>query len=252
MITVENLHKTLDGMAVLQGATLTISTGEFTALIGSSGGGKSVLLKHMAGLIQPDSGRVLIDGIDLCCMSRSKLRRLRRRFGFVFQNGALFDSMSVYDNVAFPLREKDRMPERSIRERVLSELHQVGLEEAENKLPAHLSGGMVKRAALARALVVEPDIIFFDEPVTGLDPVIGHTILQLIHECQQRIGFTGIIVTHQLRDVFAIVQKVAMLHEGRIHVSGRPNDIMSSTDPVVHNFVTGNIHGLDTKLGGTS
>lgn len=251
MITVNNVYHRLDGLEVLSGASLQIERGRFAALIGKSGEGKTVLLKHMAGLMQPDSGRVLIDGNDLCCLSRRKLQQLRRRFGFVFQSGALFDSMTVYENVAFPLREKNNgMTEPEIHEKVMNEIGQVGLSGSENKLPAHLSGGMIKRAALARGLVVEPEIMFFDEPVTGLDPMIGHTILELIHECHERHHFTGVIVTHQLKDVFAVVHEVAMLHEGKIYFHGTPEEIQASGDHVISDFITGNTEGLADRRTG--
>lgn len=248
MINVKNLHCSLDGTEILRGATLEIEPGHFVALIGKSGDGKTVLLKHMAGLMKPERGRVLIDGQDLCSLSSRKLRRLRRRFGFVFQSGALFDSMSVYDNVAFPLREKNNdLTETQIRDKVMREIQQVGLEGSANKLPAQLSGGMIKRAALARGLVVEPDIMFFDEPVTGLDPVIGHAILELIEKCHERYRFTGIIVTHQLMDVFTIVHEVAMLRGGEIYFHGSPEQIQATEDTIIQNFIQGNVAGLSAR-----
>ncbi|MFO7820817.1 MAG: ATP-binding cassette domain-containing protein, partial [Lentisphaeria bacterium] len=188
------------------------------------------------------------DGSDLCCLSRRRLQRLREHFGFVFQSGALFDSMSVYDNVAFPLREENNgLSESEVREKVMHELEQVGLAGSEDKLPAHLSGGMVKRAALARGLVVEPEIMFFDEPATGLDPMIGHTILELIRDCHERHNFTGVIVTHQLLDVFAIVHEVAMLRDGRIYFQGSPEEIKASEDPAIRDFINGNVKGISRK-----
>jgi phospholipid/cholesterol/gamma-HCH transport system ATP-binding protein len=239
MIRVENLHKAFNGLEVLRGVSLGIEKGEILALIGMSGFGKSVLLKHIAGLMKPDRGRVLVDGEDLCCLKGKELERLRSRFGFLFQGGALFDSLTVFENVAFPLREKTKLKEKEIQERVLSTLDQVGLAGSEEKYPAELSGGMIKRAALARALVRDPEIMLFDEPTTGLDPIIAHTILTLIDSCHKTLKFTGIIVTHQIPRIFGIVQKVAMLHDGAILVTGSPEEILSSDKPVVKQFISG-------------
>jgi len=243
MIRVENLHKSFDSVGVLKGISLEVEKGEILALIGRSGYGKSVLLKHVAGLMRPDQGRVLVDGNDMCCLKGKDLLRLRNRLGFLFQSGALFDSMTVFDNVAFPLREKTRLSEEKIKERVLYELDQVGLIGSEQKYASQISGGMVKRAALARALVEEPEIMLFDEPTTGLDPMTGQTILNLIDSCHGRLRFTGIIVTHEIPRVFEIVDKVAMVQDGLILFEGTPEEIMASTDPVVQVFLSGGMEG---------
>lgn len=243
MIEIHNLRRSFDGTTVLDGVSLRVAPGELLALIGASGQGKSVLLKHVAGLMKPDRGRIVIDGHDLSKLSRRKLATLRSRFGFLFQNGALFDSLTVFDNVAFPLREQKRLRREECRQRVLTELEHVGLEDSESKLPSQLSGGMVKRAALARALVAEPDIMFFDEPTTGLDPITKNSILWLIGACHRRLGFTGILVTHAVPEVFSIVQRVAMIHEGTIRYLGTPEDIMLSQDPVVQQFVLADVVG---------
>jgi phospholipid/cholesterol/gamma-HCH transport system ATP-binding protein len=243
MIKVESIHKSFDGLEVLRGATLEVAKGEILALIGRSGYGKSVLLKHVAGLMRPDQGCVLIDGKDVGSLRGKELEQVRSRFGFVFQNGALFDSLTVFENVAFPLREKTKLSEEEIKSRVLSILDEVGLRATENKYPAQISGGMIRRTALARALVRSPEIMLFDEPTTGLDPIIGRTILNLIDSSHRRFGFTGIIVTHEIPKVFDIVQKVAMLHEGRILIVASPQGILSSSDPVVQQFISGNIEG---------
>ncbi len=237
MIKVEQLRKSFDGHVVLDGISFEIAKGEVVALIGGSGGGKSVLLKHLAGLMQPDSGRVIIDGVDLRKVRGSELRRLRDRLGFLFQGGALFDSMTVYENVAFPLREKTKMKEREIRSRVMRELELVGLKGAEEKYPSQISGGMVKRAALARSLVLDPEIMLFDEPTTGLDPVIGQSILELIDSCHQRISFTGVIVTHEIPRIFPFVDRVLMIYQGKLRVNGPPDEMMRSDDPVVKAFL---------------
>ena len=243
MIKVENLHKAFDGLKVLRGASFQVAKGEILALIGRSGYGKSVLLKHVAGLIRPDRGHVFIDGSDICHLRGKKLEELRSRFGFVFQSGALFDSMTLFENIAFPLEEKTKLDDQEIREKVLSALDHVGLTGAEKKYPAQISGGMTKRAALARALVKNPEIMLFDEPTTGLDPIIGRTILNLIDSSHKRFGFTGILVTHEIPKVFEIVQKVALLHEGAILAIGSPEEMLSSKDPIVHQFITGSIEG---------
>jgi phospholipid/cholesterol/gamma-HCH transport system ATP-binding protein len=243
VIRVENLHKSFDGLKVLQGISFEIGKGELLALIGMSGYGKSVLLKHIAGLIKPDQGRVFVDGKDLSQLTHGGLERLRSRFGFLFQGGALFDSLTVSENVAFPLKEKTGLDDQTIRKRVLHELNQVGLTGAEEKYPAQISGGMIKRAALARALVRDPEIMLFDEPTTGLDPIIGHAILKLISSCHKRLKFTGIVVTHQIPEVFDIVHQAAFLHEGRIQAMAAPGELMVSKDPVVRQFINGNIEG---------
>lgn len=243
MIEVEGLHKSFDGLQVLRGVSFHVAKGELLALIGRSGYGKSVLLKHVAGLIRPDRGRVLIDGNDLGILKGKELEEMRSRFGFLFQNGALFDSLTIFENVAFPLKEKTKLRDDEIKKRVLSILDEVGLSGAENKYPAQISGGMVRRAALARSLVRNPEIMFFDEPTTGLDPIIGHAILNLIDSCHKRFGFTGILVTHEIPRAFEIVQKVAMLHEGAILIVASSEGILSSSDPIVQQFIAGNIEG---------
>jgi phospholipid/cholesterol/gamma-HCH transport system ATP-binding protein len=237
MISVVEVYKQFDGVTVLDGVSLTVPTGQFTALIGRSGHGKSVLLRHMAGMLRPDRGQVLVDGHDLALLSMRELRRLRRRFGFVFQGGALFDSMTVFDNVAFPLRECVRLPAASVQERVTAALEQVGLRGSEGKLPAQISGGMGKRAALARALVLQPEILFFDEPTTGLDPITAQAILDLIQRCHRQLGFTGVIVSHQIPQVFDIVQQVAVLQRGRIRFDGTPAQLRESNDDVVRGLL---------------
>jgi phospholipid/cholesterol/gamma-HCH transport system ATP-binding protein len=193
--------------------------------------------------MRPDRGRVLIDGEDICCLKGKELERLRSRFAFLFQSGALFDSLTVFENVAFPLREKTQLSDREIREKVLSELDQVGLAGAEHKYPGEISGGMIKRAALARALVREPEVMLFDEPTTGLDPIIAHAILNLVDSIHKRLNFTGIIVTHQIPTIFDIVQRVAMLHEGVILITGSPEEICLSKDPIVKQFINGDLEG---------
>jgi phospholipid/cholesterol/gamma-HCH transport system ATP-binding protein len=238
MIKLEDLHKSFNGVAVLKGVSLEVEKGELLALIGRSGYGKSVLLKHVAGLLRPDSGRILLDDQDLCRLRGKELARVRNRLGFLFQSGALFDSMTIFDNIAFPLREKTKQSDQEIKKKVMSELEQVGLLGAEQKYPSQISGGMVKRASLARALVEEPQIMLFDEPTTGLDPLTGHTILNLIDTCHKRLRFSGIVVTHEVPKIFEIVNKVVMLHDGSVSFAGTPEEILSSPNETVRAFVT--------------
>jgi phospholipid/cholesterol/gamma-HCH transport system ATP-binding protein len=237
MIRLEDVHKSFDGTEVLKGISFEVKKGEILALIGRSGYGKSVLLKHVAGLIKPDRGRILVNGQNVSLLHGKALSDLRARLGFLFQSGALFDSMTIFDNVAFPLREKTRLKERELREKVHTELEQVGLIGSEEKFPSQLSGGMVKRASLARALIEDPEIMLFDEPTTGLDPITGRNILNLIESCHRRLKFTGIIVTHEIPKVLEIVDKVAMLHDGLVVFFGEPEGILTSMDPVVRPFV---------------
>jgi phospholipid/cholesterol/gamma-HCH transport system ATP-binding protein len=238
MIKMENLYKSFDGVEVLKGVSLQVEKGEILALIGGSGHGKTVILKHVAGLMRPDRGRVDINGKDVYGLRGKELEQLRGHLGFLFQSGALFSSLTVFDNVAFPLREKTHLSEQEIKEKVLAVLEQVGMRGAEDKYPAQISGGMIKRTALARSLVRNPEIMLFDEPTTGLDPIIAHTILDLIQLIHQELKFTGMIISHELSRVFQIVQKVAMLHEGVILVVGTPEEIMASRDPIVRQFIT--------------
>jgi phospholipid/cholesterol/gamma-HCH transport system ATP-binding protein len=242
MIEVESLYKSFDGVQVLKGVSFKVGQGKISALIGRSGDGKSVLLKHLAGLLNPDQGRVLLDGQDIGLLKGRALLRLRARLGFLFQGGALFDSMTLFDNVAFPLREKSRKNEQEIKERVLYELNEVDLIGSENKFPSQVSGGMLKRASLARALIHDPEIMLFDEPTTGLDPLTGGTILKLIDDCHRRLGFTGIIVTHEIPRIFTIVDRVALLHDGRIQFEGTPDEIRVSRNPLVNEFLEGNMY----------
>ena len=237
MIKIKDLRKSFDGNEVLKGASLEIEKGSITALIGGSGCGKSVLLKHVAGLMKPDHGHVVVDGKDVNRLSGAGLMNLRTRLAFLFQGGALFDSMTVFENVAFPMKEKTRLSDESIQQRVFEELENVGLSGSEQKYPSQISGGMVKRAAIARALVMDPEIMLFDEPTTGLDPVISHAILSLIDSCHRRLSFTGIIVTHQIPNFFDIVDRVGIIHNGIVWVEGTPQEFVSSSDPIVREFV---------------
>src|SRR5499426_1365625 len=239
MIKVEGLTKSFGPQKVLRELSLDVATGTITIVIGRSGGGKSVFLKHLIGLIRPDAGRIMVDGVDISRLRGRELDAVRRTYGVVFQGGALFDSMSCFDNVAFPLREKLRTPPDELSKRVEAALAQVGLEGVGAKYPAEISGGMRKRVAIARALVTEPEIIFFDEPTTGLDPVLVNSIHHLIRTLHQRFKFTAVMVSHEIPEIFEIADTVAMLHEGRIVEVGPPRVIQHSANPVVRQFIQG-------------
>ncbi|MDD3580548.1 MAG: ABC transporter ATP-binding protein [Desulfobacca sp.] len=240
MIRIVDLSRTFNGHAVLDGINLEILQGEITVIIGKSGVGKSVLLKHIIGLLKPDRGQVLIEGQDITKARGADLKALKQRFAYLFQNGALFDSLTVFENVAFPLREKTKLPEAEIISRTKERLAQVALsQEVENKYPDELSGGMKKRVALARALIQEPEIILFDEPVTGLDPPMTNTVFHLITKTHQASGYTALIVSHDIPEIFGIADHVAMLHKGRIIAYGSPDEIQRETNPVVQHFIQG-------------
>jgi phospholipid/cholesterol/gamma-HCH transport system ATP-binding protein len=241
VIRVQQLHKRFGSQPVLRGIDLDIATGEIMVIIGRSGGGKSVLLKHLIGLLRPDAGTVAVDGTEISRLRGGELDRVRERYGVVFQGGALFDSMSVSDNVAFPLREKTRFGHAEIRDRVEEKLEQVGLAGMGDKNPAEISGGMRKRVAIARALVTEPEIVFFDEPTTGLDPILVNTIHHLIVELHRKFRFTAVMVSHEIPEIFEIADRVAMLHDGVIVEVGPPEAVRASANPIVQQFIRGDI-----------
>jgi phospholipid/cholesterol/gamma-HCH transport system ATP-binding protein len=243
MIKLENVTKAFDGQVVLNRLNLDITTGKITSIIGPSGEGKSVLLKHMIGLLRPNSGVVVVDGEVISAMRGSVLNQAREKFGMLFQNAALFDSMTVFENVAFPLEEKTRLTQEEIRDRVREALAHVGLKGVDKKYPDMLSGGMKKRVGLARALLLNPKIILFDEPTTGLDPIICRAIHQLIKDTHRRFGYTAVIVSHEIPEIFDISDHVAMLYKGQILEKGTPKDIQRSTNPVVRQFISGSLEG---------
>jgi phospholipid/cholesterol/gamma-HCH transport system ATP-binding protein len=243
MIQIVKLMKSFGPQKVLEDVTLTVAQGELLAIIGESGGGKSVLLKHLIGLLRPDRGKVLIEGEDITKLRGAGLDRVREKFGVVFQGGALFDSLTIYENIAFPLREKTRLPEPVVRENVEEALEDVGLKGVEGKYPAEISGGMKKRVALARALIAEPKIVLFDEPTTGLDPIMLHAIHKLIMDTHRKYRFTGVMISHDIPEIFHVVDRIAFLYKGTIEVVGTPKEIRASTDPVVHQFITGSLRG---------
>src|SRR5215510_3837949 len=239
MIKVEGLTKSFGPQKVLRELSLDVATGTITIVIGRSGGGKSVFLKHLIGLIRPDAGRIIVDGVEISQLRGRALDAIRRTYGVVFQGGALFDSLSCFENVAFPLREKLRTPPDELVKRVEAALAQVGLEGVGPKYPAEISGGMRKRVAIARALVTEPEIVFFDEPTTGLDPVLVNTIHHLILDLHRRFRFTAVVVSHEIPEIFEIADTVAMLHDGRIAEVGPPAAIQASSSRVVQQFIRG-------------
>lgn len=239
MIQVLDVHKKFGPQEVLRGTNLTIDDGCITTIIGGSGSGKTVLLKTMIALLLPDSGRILVDGTDITRLGQRPLNEIRRKFGFLFQGAALLDSMTLFDNIAFPLRERTRLGEDAIGRKVRERLEQVGLEDMGYKYPAEVSGGMKKRAGFARALATDPEIVLFDEPTTGLDPGLGRSIHQLIAAMQSRLGFTGVIVSHDIPEVFTISHRIAMLAGGAIVESGPAAAFLQSHNPVVRRFLHG-------------
>jgi phospholipid/cholesterol/gamma-HCH transport system ATP-binding protein len=243
MIRVVNLKKSFSGQQVLKGVNLELDTGKITTIIGGSGSGKTVLLKHLNALLRPDSGSVLVDGTDITKLGESALNDMRQKFGVLFQGAALLDSMTIFDNVAFPLREKTKLGEPEIGQRVEERLAQVGLSGMGYKYPAEISGGMKKRAGLARALVIEPEIILFDEPTTGLDPLLGKSIHDLIRKMHADFSFTGVIVSHDIPEVFRISDRVAMLANGVIAEVGPTEQFMASANPMVRQFLQGDAEG---------
>jgi phospholipid/cholesterol/gamma-HCH transport system ATP-binding protein len=243
MIRVIDVHRSFGIQQVLRGVNLRVPKGEILVIIGRSGSGKTVLLRLLIGLVRPNRGQVLIEGTDITQLSGRRLDRVRERFGMLFQGGALFDSMTVFDNVAFPLREKTRLSQSVIAAQVQKMLENVGLAEMGYKFPAELSGGMKKRTALARALITNPSIILFDEPTTGLDPILVRAIHQLIQETHDTFGYTAVIVSHEIPEVFDIATQVAFIHEGRIIAEGTPEMILKSPDPFIQQFISGSLDG---------
>lgn len=243
MIAIKNLRRTFGKQEVLKGLSLDIPSGKITTIVGQSGCGKSVLLKHIIGLLKPESGEVLINGDDIVKLEGARLNEIRKKFGILFQGAALLDSMDVFENVAFPLREKTRLKKNEIERQVNEELKNVGIVGMNGKYPAELSGGMKKRVGLARALIMQPEIVLFDEPTTGLDPIMKKAIHRLIYDTQRRVGFAAVVVSHDIPDVFEISDTVAMMYKGAIIEQGTPEKFQESTDPVVQQFLRGEIEG---------
>jgi phospholipid/cholesterol/gamma-HCH transport system ATP-binding protein len=250
-IEVRDLHKHFGRQVVLDGVTLDFPAGKITTIVGPSGSGKTVLLKHLNLLMRPDSGTILIDGVHVTKLGDRALDAVREKFGMLFQAGALFDSMSIFDNVAFPLVEKTKLARDEIAARVHETLKAVGLDGMDSKFPSQLSGGMQKRAALARALVRRPKILMLDEPTTGLDPSRTGAIHQLIRRTQMNFNLTAVMVSHDVPAVFEVSDRVAFLHNGRTHLNGTVAEVMAAGDEVFQRFLAGRASGEDeTALAG--
>lgn len=243
IIELQEVHKYFGEQHVLKGIDFKVPRAKTTVIIGRSGGGKSVLLKHMIGLIKPDQGRVLVEGHNLNALDDRQLNEVRRQFGMLFQDAALFDSMTSGENVAFPLWEHSGLRRREINELVSKKLAMVGLPGVEPKYPSQLSGGMRKRVGLARAIALEPAIILFDEPTTGLDPLMADAINRLISETQKRLGVTAVVISHDIEGAYKIADFMAMLYEGRIIAAGTPDEIRGSDNEVVQQFINGRAKG---------
>ena len=239
MIEIQDLQKSFNQQPVLRGASLRIEDGENLVVIGRSGGGKSVMLKHIAGLVKPEAGKIVIDGTDIVPLNETQLGPTRRQMGMLFQGAALFDSMTVAGNVGFPLKEQSNLSDAEVDDKVAEALEIVGLAGTQQKMPSELSGGMRKRVGLARAVICRPKYILYDEPTTGLDPVVADSINNLILQLGDRFDCTAIAVTHDMKSAYKIADRIAMLHEGRILTTGTPEEIQASTDPIVKKFITG-------------
>jgi len=246
MIAVRGLVKKIDGQEILRGVDLEVPVGQTLALIGRSGGGKSVLLKHLIGLLRPDAGEIRIEGRNIIGMSERALGAIRQKVGILFQGAALFDSMTVAENIAFPLREAGERDPAVLRERVREMLDVVELEGQEGKMPESLSGGMKKRVGLARSIIRRPKCVLYDEPTSGLDPVVSDSINRLIRRLQDRFGMTSIVVTHDMKSAFDVGNRIAYLHEGRIYFYGTPDELQSTTDPLLQDFLIGRSHDLES------
>jgi phospholipid/cholesterol/gamma-HCH transport system ATP-binding protein len=240
MISVRNLTKTIGTQKILRGVNLEVQTGETCVVMGRSGCGKSVLIKHFIGLFQPTSGEVLVDGENISHLKERKLGHLRKKIGMLFQSGALFDSMTVEENIAFPLRESGVKNAKEIRDRVAEALEMVDLAGEQKKMPENLSGGMRKRVGLARTIVSRPACVLYDEPTTGLDPIATDSINHLIRRLQKRLAVTSVVVTHDMKTAFHTADRIAFLHDGQIYFYGLPAELRASRDETIVNFIEGN------------
>ncbi len=243
MIQVIEVHKSFGNLQVLRGVTLKVEKGESMTVIGGSGSGKSVLLKHVIGLLFPDRGQVIIDGQDLNKLDGQGLNEMRKKFGMLFQGAALFDSLTVWENVGFALKQHTKLPDREIREIVTQKLALVGLKGVEDKMPADLSGGMKKRVGLARAIAMDAAIILYDEPTTGLDPITADAINDLIVDLRKKLGVTSVAITHDMQSAYKISDRIAMLYKGQIQEIGTVDEIRNTTNPIVRQFITGSAVG---------
>lgn len=239
MIAVRGLKKSIGSQEILRGVDLSVAAGETLALIGRSGGGKSVLLKNLIGLMRPDAGEIWIDGQSIIGLNERRLAAIRRKAGMLFQGSALFDSMTVEENIAFPLREAGERDEGVIAQKIAEMLEVIELEGQQKKMPVNLSGGMKKRVGLARAIINRPSCILYDEPTAGLDPVVSDSINRLIRRLQERYCVTSVVVTHDMKSAFHVADHIAYLHEGCIYFYGSPAEIRASTDPLIQDFLIG-------------
>lgn len=245
VIDVRDLRQTIKGQEILRGVNLQVFSGETLVILGRSGGGKSVFLRHLIGLMRPLSGQIFFNGTEISSLSERQLGPIRAKIGMLFQDGALFDSMTVEDNVAFPLRERGEKDENLIREKVSHSLELVNMTGHDKKMPAALSGGMRKRVALARAIITEPSVILYDEPTAGLDPVVSDSINRLIRHLQSRLHVTSIVVTHDMISTNHIADRVAMLYEGRVRFCGTLQELNNTTDPILRDFIEGRSRETD-------
>ena len=243
MIAVRSLKKKIGQQEILRGVDLEIPTGETVVLIGRSGGGKTVLLKHLIGLMEPDSGEILIHGQNIIGMKERQLGAIREKVGILFQSGALFDSMTVADNIAFPLREAGERDPEVLRSKVAQMLEVMEMQGQEEKMPESLSGGMKKRVGLARAIIRQPSCVLYDEPTAGLDPVVADSINQLIRRLQKHFGITSLVVTHDMKSAFDVADRIAYLHEGRVYFHGTPGELQKSPDRLIQDFLLGRSEG---------
>ena len=243
MIEIRGLTKSLGGRRVLDNVTCTIEQRKTTVFIGPSGVGKTVLIKHIVGLLQPDAGEILVDGVDITKLGEDELYKIRQKFGMLFQDAALFDSMTVFENVAFPLHHHTEKNEREIEEIVERKLRQVGMPGIGQKMPAELSGGMRKRVGLARALALDPEIVLFDEPTSGLDPVMADTVDKLIAQTQKELGITFIVISHDIASTFQIAHNIGVLYEGRLIEYGPREQIKNSQNPILRQFFSRQAEG---------
>jgi phospholipid/cholesterol/gamma-HCH transport system ATP-binding protein len=243
MIAVEKLVKRIGQQEVLRGVDLQVARGETLAIIGRSGGGKSVLLKHLIGLMKPDAGEIWIEGQNIIGMSERKLASIRQKVGILFQGSALFDSMTVAENISFPLREAGERDPKILRKKVSEILEVMELSGEEEKMPVNLSGGMKKRVGLARSIIRQPSCILYDEPTSGLDPVVSDSINKLIRRLQERLGVTSIVVTHDMKNAFHVADRIAYLHEGRIYFHGTAEELRQSNDQLIQDFLVGRSEG---------
>jgi len=239
LIRIRNLHKRLGRQHVLRGFDLDVTAGETLVVLGRSGGGKSVLLKHIIGLMKPTSGEVFVEGENITGLSERKLAAIRKKIAILFQSAALFDSMNVAENISFPLVEAGEINPRVLEQKVAEALEMVDLAGEQKKMPENLSGGMRKRVGLARAIVGKPECILYDEPTTGLDPIVADSINRLIRRLQKRLGVTSIVVTHDMKSAFHVADQVAYLHEGRVYFKGTPDELRASDDPLIQDFIEG-------------